>query len=810
MKQIITLLVAIFLVASIANSAEKRCLLEIHTGAWCGWCPGGTVVLDELQAANPGKIIGVKYHQKDGMQLDDGVRMYQFFVGTGVPTGSVDRIPWDAGTGNTIIMLGTNNWKQTTDIILGSEALADVSLSWKFNEGTQKITGTVSCTILKDLAAQLAFQVLICENNVTGSGSKFDQKNYFSGNADYKTHPYYDKPATMVGYVHNNVGRAVLGGVSGETSKFPATVKVGETYKWDFMTDVPTVPAGGGAPVKMADVYLVGVVGQSLQNNVFPILNCALGGGSSKESSLSVDGDPVAYTATGQQATFKFTLDNQLTDDKTYNLTIVKEDLSPDGWLAQVVGGKKSITVKKGAKSTLSMDVFPGENIGNGRYRLVATDALNANSKLEASIEVVHTGAERLYIYSPMDDYDGLNALLPQTAYDKFSSISISKIGDLTKLQGILAKFNKVKTAVISCADNFTFSATDIALVQYYHSSGVDILLDGSIALGNKDVQTYLNTTFGFGATKQFKILNNDQEMPIEGISGDPITNGFLSSLTPDKYYPTSFNITNTAKAQKVFVYTDSKADIAGIRCDNNGAKIVALGFAFANMTDDQQRLELLEKSLYWLENEVASLKPAITVDKTALEFGNTEVNSTNAKTVTITNTGKADLNIEGFNFTGADASSFSYVPMTFPQVVKPNDNLVAMVKFVPTTEKACVAKLNILSDDPDKAEVSVDLTGTGTASSVQTDAGFVCNVSLTPNPVTTSSEVSYTTTGTVNALIRIIDAQGKVVAEVYNGLLNSGNYNYTLNTNNLSSGNYFITAEFDGKFETVPFVIVK
>jgi hypothetical protein len=319
-----------------------------------------------------------------------------------------------------------------------------------------------------------------------------------------------------------------------------------------------------------------------------------------------------------------------------------------------------------------------------------------------------------------------------------------------------------------------------------------------------------LNSTFGFGATKQYQTVNNDQEMPIEGISGDPISNGFKSAIVPDKYYPTSFSITNAAKAKKMLVYTDSKADICGVTCNNNGAKLVSLSFALGNMGDDQQRLELLDKSIYWLENEVASLKPAITVDKSDLNFDDTEVNSTGAKTIIISNKGNADLNIEGLNFTGADAGAFSYVAMTFPQAVAPNADLVVMVKFAPTAVKDCAAKLNVLSDDTDKPEVSINLTGKGIASSVQTDAGFVCNVSLTPNPVTTSSEITYTTTGVVNAVIRINDAQGKVVAEVYNGLLNNGTYNYTLNTNNLSSGNYFITAQFDGKWETVPFVIVK
>ncbi|MEI6090450.1 MAG: choice-of-anchor D domain-containing protein [bacterium] len=819
MKRIITILVALFIVASIAQSAEKRVLLENHTGAWCGWCPRGTYTMDKLEEANPGKIVGVKYHhlygpqypQTDGMVCPEGDLMYNFFLGGGYPSGALNRIQWTDQNGNKIINLGTGNWEYCAGQILPTQAEVEVKLTWKFNEATQKISGTITCNVLVDLAYQLAFQVIVCEDSVTGTGSQFDQNNSLSNNADYKDTPYFDLPATIVGFVHNKVARTIIGGVTGDPGDFPATVKAGETYKWNFISDVPTAPAG--SPVKMKDVYLVGVVGASQQGYVIPVLNCVESkAGAGGEATLAVEGDPINYMPKGSQATYKFTLDNATATDKTYNLTLVKDAQSPDGWLAQIVGGKKSLSVNKSAKGTVSIDIFPGDKIGNGKYTLVATDAADPTSKLEVQVEVIHTGAERLYIYSPLEDYDGLNTLLPQTSYDKFSSISISKIGaDLTKLQTVLGKFTKVKTAIISCGDNFAFSATDIALLQYYHSAGVDILIDGTLGLSQTEIQTYLKGTFGFGWSKAYKTLNNDQEMPIEGVLGEYITTGFTGALTQDIEWPSVFTITDAAKAKKILVYKDTKTNIAGVTSDDNGAKVVALGFAIGNMTDAKEvKLDLLEKSLYWLENEVAALKPSIAVDKTELIFSGTEVNTTAEKTITISNKGTTDLVLEGFNITGTDASAFKFANISFPKTVTIDEDFVTIVKFTPTVEQSYSAVLKIESNDPDQSEFSVDLAGTGIASGVETEAGFICSVSLSPNPVAVSSQLTYTATGTVNAVIRINDAQGKVVAEVYNGLLNAGTYNYTLNTNNLSSGNYFITAQFDGKWETIPFVIVK
>lgn len=812
MKHIVTLFIALYLITSIANSAEKRVLLENYTGAWCGWCPYGTFVMDALYDAHPGKIIGIKYHLKsggsassDGMNIAEGSAMFTAFKGTSVPSGSLDRYPWTKG-----ILINPAYWSDSTNIVLAQSPAVDVTLNWYYNSVTQKISGKITCEVLQDISNQLAFQVVVCENNVTGTGSQFDQNNSLSGNDNYKNTPYYSLPSPIVGFVHDRVARAVIGGNAGNFGNFPATVKTGEIYKWDFVADLPTVYAG--KPVKMADVSLVGIVGLSNSAGyVIPVLNCVESISSGAGNTLAVEGDPVNYAGSGQQTTYKFTLDNTSKEDITYNLSLVKDELSPIGWLAQIVGGKKSITIKKSAKANISVDIYPDDNVGNGIYRLVAIDADDENSKLEVSVEVVHTGAERLYIYYSKDDYSNLKTLIPQSGYDKFSSLSTFSIGeDLTKVQAVLAKFTKVKTVIFSMADIYAFTGPDINLLQTYYNAGVNILIDGTLSLSQTEIQTYLNDTYGFSWSKQYKTLNSEQKMPIEGVTGEYISNGFDGSLTKDKQWPSVFTITNEIRAKKILVYKDANTNIAAVACNYKGKKLIALGFAIANIIQNEQKLDLLKKSIYWLENDVTSIKPGIEVDKTEINYGNLEVDVIKDTTLIISNTGTADLKIEEINISGTDAEVFSFDAIEFPKFLQPNENINVTVRFAPTEEKLYTAKLNILSDDLDKPEVSVDLSGNAIANSVVTDAGFVCTISVSPNPVTNNSVITYKATGLVDAVIRISDAQGRVMAEVYNGLLNEGSYNYSLNSRDLSSGNYFITAQFDGKLETLPFVVVK
>ncbi|MEI6090469.1 MAG: choice-of-anchor D domain-containing protein [bacterium] len=814
MKHVITLFVALFIISSLANSAEKRVLIEGYTGAWCGWCPYGAYMMDAMYEAHPGQIIGIEYHKQfndspssDGMQINDGLSMYNAFKGAGgnLPTGSLDRYSWTKG-----ILIHPAYWPDSTNVILAQSAPVDVTLVWYFNAETQKISGKITCTALMDIPYQLAFQVIVCENNVTGTGSQFDQNNSLSGNDNYKGTPYFDKPNLMVGFVHNKVARAIIGGLAGSKGNFPAVINAGETYKWDFVADMPTAPAG--SPVKLADLTLVGLVGLSnTAGYVIPVLNCVEGTSGGAVNTMTVEGDPVNYIGSGQQVTYKFTINNSSQEDITYNLTLEKDALTPAGWLAQIVGGKKSVAIKKGGKAAINIDVFPSNNIGNGVYKLVAVDANDENSKLEAKVEVVHTGAERLYIYYAKDDYSKLKTLIPLSNYDKFASISAFSIGDdLAKIQAVLAKFTKAKTVVFSMADIYALTAPDINLLQAYYDAGVGILVDGTLSLSQTELQTFLKNTYGFGWSKQFKTLNTEQVMPIEGITGDAISNGFIGSLKKDKQWPSVFTITDDAKAKKTLVYKDDKTNIAAVASDIEGKKLVALGFSFANMTDDQKKLDLFNKSIYWLEKGISSIDLRLDVDKTEINYGDLTVESAKDTMLTISNAGSDDITLEEINISGTNPEGFSFEVTGIPKVIHPAESFYVTVRFAPTVAKPYAAKLNILSNSVKYPEISVNLLGNGTANSVRTDAGFICSISMSPNPVTSSSEITYIVTGLVNAVIRISDAQGRVVAEIYNGLLNAGSYDYSLNTRDLSSGNYFITSEFDGKSETLPFVVVK
>ncbi|HYF02798.1 MAG TPA: hypothetical protein VEC36_05440, partial [Patescibacteria group bacterium] len=54
-----------------AQQPVKRVLLEQFTGAWCGWCTDGSVILQNILEKNPENVIAAVHHNGDGMVVTE-------------------------------------------------------------------------------------------------------------------------------------------------------------------------------------------------------------------------------------------------------------------------------------------------------------------------------------------------------------------------------------------------------------------------------------------------------------------------------------------------------------------------------------------------------------------------------------------------------------------------------------------------------------------------------------------------------------------------------------------------------------------
>lgn len=188
---------------------------EEATGTWCGWCPRGFVYMEQMDDDHA-DFIGIAVHNGDPMTnatYDDGLTSFPGF--TGFPSVIVDRAAivdpsemedYYTSTANRIVPVSA----EITD------ALVD--------EGTRELTVNVAATFATQLTSDdYRFNVVLVESGIAGTGSSYNQANYYSFQANnIPLSGYYGfdwqalpNPVPAAQMTYDIVGRDILGGWDG-------------------------------------------------------------------------------------------------------------------------------------------------------------------------------------------------------------------------------------------------------------------------------------------------------------------------------------------------------------------------------------------------------------------------------------------------------------------------------------------------------------------------------------------------------------------------------------------------------------------
>ena len=247
--------------ANLGVSGNKNVLIEEFTGAWCGWCPDGAVVLENILDANPGRTFGVSIHNGDAMAFSDGIA--SGFNVTGYPNGMVDRVLF-AGESKEPHSRGA--WSANTTSQLSAYTPVDVSITANgWNSTTREISITAEANFVDYAAGDIRFVFYVVEDSVTGSGSGYDQVNYLNGTAG---HPYFGAGDPIVGFVHRHVLRALPSGAYGNTGVIPSNVSPSSTYSESFTYTLPASNDENRISILAAVAYKGSSLGESYVLNV--------------------------------------------------------------------------------------------------------------------------------------------------------------------------------------------------------------------------------------------------------------------------------------------------------------------------------------------------------------------------------------------------------------------------------------------------------------------------------------------------------------------------------------------------------------
>ena len=215
---------------TLSQATNKAVVIEEGTGTWCGWCPRGAVAMDYMVSTYPNDFIGIAVHNGDPMTVtayDNGADI------SGFPGCNVDRVLLDASVSQSAFQQYYND-----RVNLGVPANIGATVS-----GTgSSVTIDASATFYTPVSsANFRLGVVIVENGVTGTTSGYAQANYYSGGATamggYESLP---DPVPAAQMVYDHVGRALLGGYSGQAGSVPATITDGTVANYSFNYTVPS------------------------------------------------------------------------------------------------------------------------------------------------------------------------------------------------------------------------------------------------------------------------------------------------------------------------------------------------------------------------------------------------------------------------------------------------------------------------------------------------------------------------------------------------------------------------------------------
>lgn len=230
MKKLLLLPLLITSAAAYSQTVVKKVVVEDYTGTWCGWCPEGTVILENLEAANPNNMFAIANHSGDALEVPEGAAIDAGIQVSGYPNGSVDRFRF---ADQSKISMSRSAWQSKFNARAATTAIASISFSGlEVNNTTGTFKGTVNVKFVSAPTAgvPLSLQVYVMEDSIPATGT-FAQGNYSSS--------VQGGASPLTNWFHNHTLRDALGGNWGWEDVIPATPQVGVTYSKQFEFTLP-------------------------------------------------------------------------------------------------------------------------------------------------------------------------------------------------------------------------------------------------------------------------------------------------------------------------------------------------------------------------------------------------------------------------------------------------------------------------------------------------------------------------------------------------------------------------------------------
>jgi len=611
MKKFSALMSAIAMIAFTTvgtNAQVKNVLLEQHTGTWCGWCPDGSVKMDEILDLYGDQVIGVKIHNGDDMAIPEQSTIARALGLTGYPTGSVDRKNFGGS-----VFLSRSAWKTSCESQLQQKAKAEVDCFYTLDKEARIVRIQVMANITESINFPLKFNAYIVEDDVTGQGSGYNQSNYLSGRPGFENNPYYNQPSTIVGYHHMKVVRKMIGGAWGVAGELPASVEAGDFYSYEFEAEIDE-------GWNIDNLYFVGMLQADAEDNK-EIINSAIAiEDGSLLNTIINPGTPTAKALpSGSDFSNTYTLENVTNEEQTYTVILSTTDKTPADWSAEFTSGATELAAS-GTEQAIDQIVVPANSTAELLLTLKIGPTLGVgDAKVILELEGTPTITRSRMI-------SGISAEIENLLLETGSSYSMRPYLNNTYRNNIITlepsdylafanEMTNIKLVIWNKGPSGDLSPDEIDIIKNTENVNHFICGDGVIgSLAYPDNLSFFGLEFiGWNLEAQ----GSNYTIRISGQEDDVITGDLEENIEGRliQYYVNMVRITDTENVFPIMHFRDNgfrqyndvmyfvSADdaIFGIRSTKNNTRTVLLGMSLYTITDVNVRRTLVNNILDWL-----------------------------------------------------------------------------------------------------------------------------------------------------------------------------------------------------------------
>ena len=359
---------------------QKKVLVEEFTGAWCGWCPDGQLMLGSAAYTNSNVVVA-SIHDNDNMSSASGNTLIADYAKV-FPSATIDQYLFP---NNTNVAIERANWNSFITQRQSMIVPATVTLTGtSYNPITREISATVSSTFLGDIKGDYRLNLYVKENNVFGAiaDSLLDNNwNQHSFLYNINSSPYYQfgnylNPTTFLmgsnRFKHQYVINSMLDGPYGAAGIIPLSGStMGQTYTKAY-TYTLSLPVGTEYRYHEDNIYLIGVLTEyNTDSKQRTVINVS-------EVKLNTMLESVGIAEQAQKNDFKF----NIFPNPTTTQCQLNYDLKIDALVTVSVYNMLGVLVYSETRF---------ENAGNVSHELIVVNLQQGNYSVEVSTKEFKT-----------------------------------------------------------------------------------------------------------------------------------------------------------------------------------------------------------------------------------------------------------------------------------------------------------------------------------------------------------------------------------------------------------------------------------